>query len=184
MTTRDTTATPTAEAALKTALARQGNVFAVLDAARAPGGVFEAGHSGLLCKSLYEGPRGERLSHVAPYLVEFRLESAFGRWWLDNWGDSVGILFVTPTSFADVRKHCRTLMIVRGHDEKKYYFRFYDPRVLRSFLPACSAAEAQRFFGPITAVHCEGPNGEELLTYSAGIDGLTEKRCPLVASEA
>jgi hypothetical protein len=29
------------------------------------------------------------------------------------------------------------------------YFRFYDPRVLRSFLPTCTEPECAEFFGPI-----------------------------------
>lgn len=28
------------------------------------------------------------------------------------------------------------------------YFRFYDPRVLRAFLPACGGAELSELFGP------------------------------------
>ena len=166
----------TAEAALKNALAKRGNTFAVLDASREPAGVHQAEIAGGLCKSLYEGSTGERLSQVAPYLVEFRTASSFARWWFDAWGKSAGIIVETSGSFADVRKHCRTLMIVRGQDQAKYYFRFYDPRVLRAYLPTLSQEEAKRFFGPITAVHCEGANGEELLTYRPGGKGVTVKR--------
>lgn len=166
----------TAEAALKNALAKRGNTFAVLDASREPAGVHAAKVAGGLCKSLYEGSTGERLRQVAPYLVEFRTASSFARWWFDAWGKSAGIIVETSGSFADVRKHCRTLMIVRGQDQAKYYFRFYDPRVLRTYLPTLAEAEAERFFGLITAVHCEGTDGAELITYRPGEKGVTVKR--------
>jgi len=32
---------------------------------------------------------------------------------------------------------------------KDMYFRFYDPRVLRVFLPTCTPEELSDFFGPI-----------------------------------
>jgi hypothetical protein len=49
---------------------------------------------------------------------------------------------------------------VKTEDGEELYFRFYDPRILRIFLPECTAEEAVEFFGPIQAfwVEAEDPN--------------------------
>jgi hypothetical protein len=38
---------------------------------------------------------------------------------------------------------------VETPERKVVNFRFYDPRVLRAFLPACDRMEIAEFFGPI-----------------------------------
>jgi hypothetical protein len=150
-------------------------LYAVLDAAREPEGPLAAHKAGLRVQSLYEGKLGDMLKSVAPHLIDFGVKSSFRDWWFGRWGKSVGILVETPASLSEVRKHFRTLTIVRGEDRSRYYFRFYDPRVLRAFLPACSAEEAARFFGPITAIHCEGSGDDEVLTFTRGADGIEVK---------
>jgi hypothetical protein len=50
------------------------------------------------------------------------------------------------------------------------YFRFYDPRVLATFLSSCSSAELFEFFGPVAACAFIDNNGDiqatELLSTS------------------
>jgi hypothetical protein len=48
-----------------------------------------------------------------------------------------------------VRAHLRQFLLVQDERGNQQYFRFYDPRVLRVYLPTCDAAETQQFFGPI-----------------------------------
>jgi hypothetical protein len=43
------------------------------------------------------------------------------------------------------------------------YFRYYDPRVLRRFLPSFLAEEAGGFFGPIQRFYLEGDTASDLL---------------------
>ena len=40
------------------------------------------------------------------------------------------------------------------------YFRFYDPVVLRTFLPTATPRQMEDFFGPISAFYVEGEHGE------------------------
>lgn len=135
------------------------------------------------CQSLFTGELGEMLEDVAPHLIEFRRGTSFYRWWFEQWGNSIGVLVEAPVSLSDLRRHFRTLTIVRGgSDRKRYYFRFYDPRVLRVFLPSCTPDEVQRFFGPITAFYCEGDGGGELLTFTPSSDGVSIKKSPVPAA--
>src|SRR5262249_7471285 len=52
------------------------------------------------------------------------------------------------------------------------YFRFYDPRVLRTFLPACTGAETKRFFGPVGIYLMETENGEAISLFSRRTSGM------------
>jgi len=154
-----------AAVAFARAVAPRAPLYAILDAARESAGVYQARQAGLDCQSLYAGPLGDMLQEAAPYLIEFAPTSPFAAWWFAQWGNSIGILAEAPVRFQELRDHLRTLLTVRGEDRKRYYFRFYDPRVLSVFLPACTPAELDRFFGPITTIYCESAAGRELATF-------------------
>ena len=50
----------------------------------------------------------------------------------------------------------RIFLTVMTEKKKKLLFRYYDPRVLRPYLPSCTPAELQTFFGPIDQYVIEG----------------------------
>jgi hypothetical protein len=115
--------------------------------------------------------------------VEFRRGTSFHRWWFEQWGNSIGVLVEAPVTLEELRRHFRTLTVVRGaEDKKKYFFRFYDPRVLRVFLPSCTPGEIRQFFGPITAFYCEGEGGDDLLSFTQTSNGLSVKRTPVCSA--
>jgi len=161
------------------AVPRTSRIFALLDAARAPLGPFQAEQAALELQSLFSGDLGERIKDVAPYVIDFPLEGSFKDWWFSQWAGSIGILLETTATLFAVRKHFRTLLMVRDNAGKRCLFRFYDPRVLRAFLPACSKEELARFFGPIIAFHCESDGGDALMTYRQSKDGLDVTTRPL-----
>jgi hypothetical protein len=159
-------------AILESTASRSSSFFMIIDAAH---GVdipaLARGEQGP-CQSLYSGPSGDMLADVAPYLLSVQPRGQRLRWLSEHWGRSAGVLLRTPADHAAVREHLRQwLMVTRPQDLQKYLFRFYDPRVLREFLPACSSTEAARFFGPVAAMYCEGPEADELLTFALGKDG-------------
>ena len=71
----------------------------------------------------------------------------------------------SPATMKERRRHFRTLLMVDGNGRKRYYFRFYDPRVLRVFLPICTSEELNRFVGPVTAFYCESTCRNALLAF-------------------
>ncbi|MGB2987270.1 MAG: DUF4123 domain-containing protein, partial [Phycisphaerae bacterium] len=126
-----------AEATFNRTIAPRAALYAMIDAARESSAPSQAEQAGVDCQSLFTGELGEMLEDVAPHLIEFRRGTSFYRWWFEQWGNSIGVLVEAPVSLSDFRRHFRTLTIVRGgSDRKRYYFRFYDPRVLRVFLPS------------------------------------------------
>ncbi|MCF6281484.1 MAG: DUF4123 domain-containing protein [Candidatus Polarisedimenticolaceae bacterium] len=62
-------------------------------------------------------------------------------------------------------------------------FRFYDPRVLRLYLPTCTGNEAKQFFGPIPQIIVEAENSTCLLTYNRRATGIRQQRLTLQQEE-
>jgi hypothetical protein len=54
-------------------------------------------------------------------------------------------------------------------------FRYYDPRVLRVYLPTCNAEELATVFGPIETFWTEGSDPATLLEFHRDGGKLTQK---------
>jgi hypothetical protein len=148
-------------------------LFALVDAARDPRGVLTFLQT---CKeeyqSLYEGPQGEQLAAAAPYLVRLPPESpALGALVQQGWGNSWGVYLSCGQSFPEVRKHLRRFLLVKLETGQEVYFRFYDPRVLRVFLPTCTPPQATEFFGPVSRYLVEAEDPTTLLTLTRSSRG-------------
>ena len=141
-------------------------VYAVLDAARGYR-VFEAVRwSARPTLPLYGGPLSEEIERVAPYLVELGGDHTFTRRVLtEGWGASWGCFIVTPLGLESLRHHLRSLLRVRTERGQSLLFRYYDPRVLRVYLPTCTRQELTTFFGPITRFIAEDEGGAAALTF-------------------
>lgn len=128
----------------------QNATFLLLDAARIGPGINEARERNQVNESLYRGTGSERLSSVAPYLFQFAYQTTFANWYLKNgWGESWGILVRSAYPLQALHKHFRRFLMVQSETGQKLYFRFYDPRVLRIFLPTCSREQLLDFFGGV-----------------------------------
>jgi pSer/pThr/pTyr-binding forkhead associated (FHA) protein len=136
-------------------------LYMVLDAARSDRILTVIRESVERYRSLYEGIDGESLEHVAPYLVELPPGSSLlERLVNEGWGNRWGIFIEWPRSFKELRRHLRRFLMVADADtRKKFYFRFYDPGVLRSFLPTCTTKQRAEFYGEIGAFLVEDEFG-------------------------
>jgi Domain of unknown function (DUF4123) len=125
-------------------------IFAIVDAARSPAVLNSLVTHGEVYYSLFDGPEGDQLADVAPYLVALPPQSPLlAKLLSKHWGDSRFTLLFADADFKSVRRQLRRFLMVEDEQSKKMYFRFYDPRVLRAFLPTCTPAECVDFFGPI-----------------------------------
>jgi len=162
-----------------------GTVFAVLDATRDPAsilGMLRA--AGEEYQSLYEGPQAQVMEAFAPYLVRLTeksklLEHVIVSGWAKNWG----IFAVSGADFQAVRKHFRTFLLVKGSNGQRLYFRYYDPRALRVYLPTCNAAETQFIFGPVAAYLCESETPNTLVTFRPGPEAPREESITLSGAD-
>ncbi|HEY1204463.1 MAG: DUF4123 domain-containing protein [Bryobacteraceae bacterium] len=141
-------------------------VFAVLDGASVPGLVQKLHQARPEFECLYRGELAPDMAEVAPYLVELEPKAEFTVWVLaEGWGKHWGIFVRTPADLRAMRQHFRPFLVVHNEEGKPLYFRFYDPRVLRVYLPTCNASELATFFGPVESYVAEGEEPAEALRF-------------------
>jgi hypothetical protein len=136
-------------------------------------------------ESLYEGKPKAELVMFAPYLVRLLpesklLEKLVNRGWGKNWG----VYLTCDLDFKEVRRHFRHFLMVRSPDGKLVYFRFYDPRVLRVYLPTCLPEEVNEFFGPIRYFLAEDEEPGALLRFSNAKRGVGRRLFSLAPPQA
>jgi hypothetical protein len=62
-----------------------------------------------------------------------------------------------------LRRHLRQFLTVRDPRGQQLLFRYYDPRVLRVYLPTCVEDELQSMFGPIECFWIEGMASQNMV---------------------
>jgi hypothetical protein len=123
---------------------------------------------------LYSGDLPSQAKLAAPYLVELERDDAFTRYIINKgWGESWGIFFRSPESMERIRRHLRGFLVVKDEKGRRLLFRYYDPRVLRVYLPTCVTRELQTVFGPINRFVVEGEEEDELLRFDFDRTSLT-----------
>jgi len=141
-------------------------ICVVLDAARDER-IFTAVERCTLDKCcLYAGAIPWVLQRAAPYLVVLDPDDRFTRQIIDEgWGNSWGIFLRTDAHLLEVRRHLRSLLKVKTESGSSMLFRWYDPRVLRPFLPTCQPDELKTFCGPVDCFYAEGADPDTLLQF-------------------
>ncbi|MBK7704596.1 MAG: DUF4123 domain-containing protein [Acidobacteria bacterium] len=135
---------------------RDGDLFCLLDAARDEKILSLLRKSNSKHMSLYQGESQRQMAHVAPYLVEFDKSDVFlERLWRHGWGKRWCTFFSSRAGFGHLRKHFRRFLFVKDERGASVYFRFYDPSIMRTFLPACTDDELKDFFGYVDHFYTE-----------------------------
>jgi hypothetical protein len=155
-------------------------LYVLLDASREPSVLKVILESNEEYQSLYEGAQGAQLAHFAPYLVRVPQKSAL----LDTlvhraWSKSWGVFLTCDAPLKDLRTHLRHFLTVKLPDGQQVYFRYYDPRVLRLFLPTCLPEETTQFFGPVKHFLIEAEDPATALHFTRGPKGAAQKELHL-----
>jgi hypothetical protein len=130
---------------------------------------------------LYRGELEPDIAHVAPYLVRMEPDSAFTDWVLtQGWGNHWGIFAVTTADLTALRQHFRRFLTVHDPKGAPMLFRYYDPRVLRAYLPTCNSQELETVFGPVLRFMMEGNAPEELLQFRLNRGALVQEKQALL----
>lgn len=166
---------PTATAVMNAIATSSLPLYGILDAARSPAVLELLRTHSELYYSLYDTPYGDELDECAPYLVALPPHSPLLRDWISlGWGRSWGVLLRSPLDFRSLRKHLRKFLKVTTESGRNLYFRFYDPRVLRTFLSSSNSSELDAFFGPIQDFVVETSDGSELYVLSRNVQKAGE----------
>lgn len=155
---------------------REGDLFCLLDAARDEKILSLLQKSNARYMSLYQGESQKQMAHVAPYLIQFNKNDIFLEKLLRHgWGKRWFSFLTSNAPFALVRKHFRKFLFVKDEHGESVYFRFYDPSILRTFLPACNAEELREVFGQITYFVTESENPADALIFKVKYKNLSEE---------
>jgi hypothetical protein len=162
-----------------------GQAYAVLDGASIPDLLdqFDALQPEYEC--LRRGQLKPDIAEVAPYAVRLDPGHAFTRWLLEEgWGKHWGIFALAAQNLIEMRRHFRTLTMVHHPDGRLVLFRFYDPRVLRAFLPTCNEQELKTMFGPVAAYLLEDEDPGTLVRFEARAGQLVTQKLQLSPGES
>jgi hypothetical protein len=138
-----------------------------------------------LRESLYDGDAENILAQWAPYIVMLNSDSELLRVLVGKgWGQGWASFFTSDASFDELSKHFRKFFMVQLEGGKEVYFRFYNPGVLREFLPAANSEELAVFFGPVEEWLIEAKSSIALLRISNPSDGLRTMIIPVTDTPA
>jgi hypothetical protein len=113
---------------------------------------------------------------TAPYMVELDRDDRFTSELLEEgWHNHWGIFFRSDSSLEKLRKHFRRFLTVSDQRGKKLLFRYYDPRVLRAYLPTCRREELEALFGPVSAFVTSGSEPETAYEFRFSGSRLTKR---------
>lgn len=157
------------------------NVYAVLDGASVEELLPKLYDLEPEFQCLYRGELEPDMAEVAPYLVRLEPETEFADWVLDEgWGRHWGVFAVTDAGLRETHKHFRSFLTVYDPGGKPLLFRYYDPRVLRVYLPTCDAGELRTVFGPVSCYLLEDQQPNTLLRFRLAGDALRREAVTLV----
>ena len=162
-------------------VAPRDRVYALLDGASIPNlpqRLHGAAETEFEC--LLHGELAPDIAEVAPYLVALERDSELADWVIGHgWGNHWASFAVAPCDLRTVWFHLRTLNIVYGPDGKPMLFRYYDPRVLRIFLPTCNAEQVVQMFGPIASFVAEAESAGSALVFAHSAGELQRSARPI-----
>ncbi|MBL8896540.1 MAG: DUF4123 domain-containing protein [Planctomycetes bacterium] len=158
------------------------STFAVLDGARIEKLASALETHGAEAQCLLAGKLSPSVARTAPYLVRLERDASFTTWLLERgWGKSYGVFVRATLELGTLRRHLKRFLVVAGPDGQRLFFRFYDPRVLRLYLPTLNAEEMAQVFGPVRAYAMESADGRELLAFTP--DGVPPRELRLALPE-
>jgi hypothetical protein len=108
----------------------------------------------------------EVLLKSSPYLVEINLNEKFANWlFREGWGDNWGIYFISNADQEDLYQYFKSLLLMEDECGKELYFRYYDPRVFRSYIPTCTPVELETLFEFAERFLVEQDGGDQINLY-------------------
>lgn len=150
------------------------DLFAVVDGAAWPGLLPAIDEHGVEHACLFSGALGPSLQGAAPYAVALDPASKFPAELLPELlARNAGIMvrYTIGIGLAPVRRHLREFLRVLDPDGNPVFFRYYDPRVMRVFLPTCMPEELDVMFGPADAYLIPGEAPSTVVEFTRTPEG-------------
>jgi hypothetical protein len=142
-------------------------VYAILDGASIPDLPMKLYEMRPPNYCLFRGELEPDMASVAPYLVALLPRDPFTEWILkDSFGKHWAVFLQSTHSLKDLRGHFRALITVFNEEGNPMIFRYYDPRVMTTYLPTCTDEELNEFFGGTKKFFAEAAAKGSLMSYT------------------
>lgn len=137
------------------------HLYALIDGAQAIELALTARVMGAELYTLLPADLAQDVPHTGPCLVPLERHARFLEAWVSAIGTHAGVLLETAADLDTLYPHLRELFIMNDEEGGEFFFRYYDPRVLHTYLPTCTPDELVKFYGPIRGwlVETEKANG-------------------------
>lgn len=154
------------------------NTYAIIDAAKEGSIPYFLEGMKATFGSLLQGNDAKKLAEVAPYIVLLEKCSDVSQWYMEKlYGNSVGFALKTNLGIESLTQFWARKVKTRiPGTEEKGFFRYYDPSVLREYLPILEEDnELIEFMGTTNSILVETQNHEQIFVYTQKEtdDGLT-----------
>jgi hypothetical protein len=154
---------------------KAGHLYAIVDASRGPMTIppaLQAMTHNVAC--LYRGQALEEYGDDTAWIAEVSPTESVLDWLIDNgFGKRWSIFLRSSLELADIVRHLRKFTMVQDDEETVHFFRFYDPRTLRQYLPVFTPEQVAAFFKDVDALHCENDIRQgEFLTFTVSRGAL------------
>jgi len=129
--------------------------------------------------SLFIGEAEKKCWDLAPYLMA--VQETTLDWMVQTiWHAPGGVFILSRSGLETLRTHFRRFLIVQLPDGERWYFRYYDPRILKIYLSNCRADELEVFFGPVRAFGVPEPGSNRISFLHTGYEvrAVTESSSP------
>jgi RHS repeat-associated protein len=142
-----------------------GDLYAIVDACAGPLALdLVAAAPAGTAACLYLGAAARLYGDKAPYLI--RADRALIARLRDGFRDAPwGCFVVSSAGWDRVRRHLRHLLRVTSPEGEIWLFRYYDPRLLPTFLRHATPAELDQVFGPVEAFALVDAAGDAFAAY-------------------
>jgi hypothetical protein len=155
-------------------------LYALVDAARDRAIYPLLGTGAAESACLFEGEHAQSLPDYAAHLVQLAPDAPLlASLVRQGWGQSWGIYLASDRPFDELLAYLRQRCWVRGPTGARLYFRYYDPRVLRTALSAMGADELRAFLGPVASFIAESQSPDAMLTWTAHGQLVLSERLPV-----
>jgi len=148
-----------------------GYLYALLDAYDAPtvpAKVQELGTESAVC--LFVGNAEKKYWELAPYLIQ--IDASTLEWMRQSvWGSACGVFLLSKSGLETLRTHLRRFLMVQLPDGERWFFRYYDPRILKVYLQNCRTDELEIFFGPVRSFGIVDAEADQILLLHTSIEG-------------
>lgn len=159
-------------------LVASGRLYAVFDGSETPDVAEKARELGERYAVCLYRPQDddEELADVAPYL--FHVTPELFPWVraLSTEDPAACIFAIADTNIEGMRRHCRRFLLVLSPAGTKMNFRFFDPRVLVTWLDCCTAQELDDFYGPVSEFGIPTEDGLGALFWKRRVEGPMRRR--------